>query len=71
MREAISFVPAKYGVVGLSRRLCRSLDDVQMTGGLLLDTLLSYQHNELANNLKKKPELALYDVSIIDSRERP
>ena len=52
----------------LTRRLSGSLDDVQMTGGLLLDTLLSYQRNEKAKNLKKKPELALYDVSIIDSK---
>ena len=37
---------AKYGVVRLSRRLSRSLDDVQMTGGLLSETLLSYQRNE-------------------------
>ena len=49
----------------------RSLDDVQMTGGLLLDTFLSYQRNVKAKNLKKKPELALYDVSMIDSRECP
>ena len=46
MHEARSLVPAKYGVVRLRRRLFRSLDDVQMTGGLLLETLLSYQHNE-------------------------
>ena len=57
---------AKYGVVRLSRRLSRILDDVQMTGGLLLETLLSYQRNKKAKNLKKKPELALYDVSMID-----
>ena len=62
---------AKYGVAGLGRRLSRSLDDVQMTGGLLLEILLSYQHNEQAKNLKKKSELALYDVSIIVSRECP
>ena len=62
---------AKYGVAGLGRRLSRSLDDVQMTGGLLLETLLSYQRDEKAKNLKKKPELALYDVSMIGSRECP
>ena len=69
--EARSLVPAKYGVV--RQRLCRSLglDDVQMTGGLLLETLLSYQHDEWAKNQKRKPELALYDVSIVDSRECP
>ena len=44
--EARSLVSAKYGVVRLSRRLSRSLDDVQMTGGLLSETLLSYQRNE-------------------------
>ena len=60
---------AKYGVARLSRRLF--LDDVQMTGGMLLETLLSYQRNKKAKNLKKKPELALYDVSMIDSREGP
>ena len=64
-------MPAKYGVVRLSCRHRRSLDDVQMTGGLLLETLLSHQHNEYAKNLKKKSELALYDVSIVDSRECP
>ena len=71
MYEARSLVSAKYGVARLSRRLSSSLDDVQMTGGLLLETLLSFQRNEKAKNLKKKLELALYDVSIIDSGECP
>ena len=71
MLESKSLISAKYGVARLSRRLSRCLDDVQMTGLLLLETLMSYQRNEKAKNLKKKPELALYDVSMIDSRECP
>ena len=42
-----------------------------MTGGLLLKTLPSYRRNEKEKKLKKKPELVLYDVRIIDSRECP